>query len=188
MEVCREFPRPLLSGVPAAFLAALLLCSALAPTARAQLAGGTPADTIRVTVSQHPDGSRTAYQFDPANKKAKASTTDAAGKSLGTINYELDDLGRFARGESLDAAGRFQFKAIYKYNPAGQLQEELRLTKQDVVQIKLVYSYNGEGQQSGYAVYDPNGKLLGETTPRGMTPRSSSTAGRSATPTPSKRR
>jgi YD repeat-containing protein len=174
--------------VPAAFLAALLLCSALAPVARAQLAAASPADTIRVTVSQHPDGSRTAYQFDPANKKAKASTTDAAGKSLGTINYELDDQGRFARGESLDAAGRFQFKAIYKYNAAGQLQDEVRLTKQDVVQMKLVYSYNTDGQQSGYAVYDPNGKLLGETTPRGSTPRNSSTAGRSATPAPPKRR
>ena len=38
-------------------------------------------DAVRVTVSMHPDGSRTVYNFDPPQHKAVATTTDADGKT-----------------------------------------------------------------------------------------------------------
>ena len=56
-------------------------------------------DAVRVTVSMHPDGSRTVYKFDNAQHKAAATTTDPDGKLRETIHYELDEAGRFSSGE-----------------------------------------------------------------------------------------
>ncbi|PYL40952.1 MAG: hypothetical protein DMF36_01525, partial [Verrucomicrobia bacterium] len=36
----------------------------------------TQGDAVRVTVSMHPDGSRTVYKFDNAQHKAVATTTN----------------------------------------------------------------------------------------------------------------
>jgi len=162
--------------------ALLLLCFAVAQNAAAQLSSGAPADTVRVTVSQNADGSRTAYQTDPANRKASATTTSAAGKPMGRMDYELDELGRYARGESFDAAGKFQFKTLYKYSAAGRLDEEVRLTKDDRVELKLVYGYDAGGKPAGYSVYDGDGKLLGATQQRANAPATSGAPVRSATP------
>jgi hypothetical protein len=59
----------------------------------------TQSDAVRVTVSMHPDGSRTVYKFDNAQHKAVATTTDQDGKLRETIRYELDEAGRFSSGE-----------------------------------------------------------------------------------------
>ncbi len=137
----------------------------VAGACQAQLPEGATGDSVRVTVSMNQDGSRTAYEFDPANKKATATTTGADGKSLGKIRYELDDAGRFAAGEVRDGSGRFQFKTLYRYDPSSRLTEEDRLTKDGVLMNKLVYTYGADGKQSGYSVYDSAGKLLGSTRP-----------------------
>ncbi len=148
------------------FLGKVILCTAfMAGACRAQLLEGATGDSVRVTVSMNQDGSRTAYEFDPANKKATATTTSAAGKSLGKIRYELDDAGRFAAGEVRDGRGRFQFKTLYRYDASGRLTEEDRLTKDGALTNKLVYAYGSDGKQSGYSVYDSAGKLLGSTKP-----------------------
>ena len=47
-------------------------------------------DGVRVTVSMHPDGSRTVYKFDGAQHKAVATTTGEDGKLRETIRYELE--------------------------------------------------------------------------------------------------
>src|SRR6266480_1907685 len=65
-------------------------------------------DAVRVTVSMHPDGSRTIYNFDNAQHKAVATTTDVDGKVRETIRYELDDGGRFASAEISGPDGRLR--------------------------------------------------------------------------------
>jgi hypothetical protein len=182
MDVCSENAGSLSSRPMVGRFAVSLLCYCFVQTAAAQLTTATPADTVRVTVSQNADGSRTAYETDPANRKASATTTSARGKPMGRINYELDELGRYARGEAFDGAGKFQFKTLYKYDAAGRLGEEVRLTKDDAVQLKLVYGYDSAGKPAGYSVYDADGRLLGATPPRVSPARSNPTPARAATP------
>jgi len=143
----------------------LLGLTSFVGTSPAQLQDRGASDAIRVTLSVNQDGSRTSYEFDDANRKAVAMTTSATGKPLGKIRYDLDEAGRFITGKIYAADGKFRFKTQYKYDAAGRLIEETQLTKDDAVQNRIVYSYNQDGKQTGYAVYDSAGKLLGQTTP-----------------------
>jgi hypothetical protein len=118
-------------------------------------------DAVRVTVSMHPDGSRTVYKFDNAEHKAVATTTDPDGKLRETIRYELDDAGRFSSGEISGPDGRLRFKSRYKYNDAGHLLEETQSAGDGALLHKIVYSYDAAGKQTGYSVFDASGKLVG---------------------------
>lgn len=145
-------------------LALLLLLSFLAPgRLAAQSATDTPNDSVRVSVTLNEDGSRTVYQYDPAKRKATATTTGKDGKARGKIYYVLDEANRFGSGRVFGPDGQFLFRTIYKYDAAGRLQEESRFGKDDHLTMKLVYSYDAAGKQTGYAVYDGAGKLLGQT-------------------------
>ena len=84
-------------------LAVLIL---LGPIAPGQIADTAATDAIRVNITVNPDGSRTAYQFDPAQHKATATTTTAEGKPGEKIQYKLDDAGRFARGRIFGPDGQ----------------------------------------------------------------------------------
>ena len=121
-------------------------------------------DTVRVTVTMNPDGSKTVYQTNGANHQSIATTTGADGKSRGRIIYRLDAEGRYESGQVFAANGALRFKALYKYDAAGRLAEETQTAKNDSVLHKIVYSFDAEGHQSGYAIYDGAGKLLGRTT------------------------
>jgi hypothetical protein len=125
-----------------------------------QSPGQTRSDAVRVTVSMHPDGSRTVYNFDNAQRKAVATTTDPGGKLRETIRYELDDAGRFSSGEIYGADGRLRFKSRYKYDDAGRLLEETQSAQAGTVLHKIVYSYDASGKQTGYSVFDASGKLV----------------------------
>ena len=150
----------------ALLLGSILASSALVTGASwAQLQEGTASDAVRVTVSINQDGSRTEYQFDPANKKATATTSSPEGKPLGRIHYELDAAGQFAAGQVLDGSGRFRFKTLYKYDRNGRLVEETQLTREGSVIHRLVYDYGPDGRQTGYSVYDGAANLLGQTKP-----------------------
>ena len=144
--------------------AVFLLIAICATSARAQLASAGN-DAIRLTVSQNADGSRTAYEVDPANRRAVATTTSREGKPIGTIRYTLDAAGRYATGEVLDAKGAFRFNTAYKYDEmSGKLLEETQSTKDGKVSLRLVYAYDANGRPGGYSVYDGAGKLVGQTT------------------------
>ena len=121
----------------------------------------TRSDAVRVTVSMHPDGSRTVYKFDNAEHKAVATTTDSDGKVRETIRYELDEAGRFSRGEISGSDGRLRFKSRYKYDDAGRLLEETQSAGDGTLLHKIVYSYDASGKQTGYSVFDSSGKLVG---------------------------
>jgi hypothetical protein len=121
----------------------------------------TGSDAVRVTVSMHPDGSRTVYKFDNAEHKAVATTTDPGGKVRETIRYELDDAGRFSRGEISGPDGRLRFKSRYKYDDSGRLLEENQSAGDGILLHKIVYSYDSSGKQTGYSVFDASGKLVG---------------------------
>jgi YD repeat-containing protein len=121
----------------------------------------TRSDAVRVTVSMHPDGSRTVYQFDNAQHKAVATTTDPDGKLRETIRYELDEAGRFSSGEISGSDGRLRFKSRYKYDDAGHLLEETQSAENGTLLHKIVYSYDSSGKQTGYSVFDASGKLVG---------------------------
>src|SRR5437764_12571599 len=84
----------------------------------------TQGEAVRVTVSMHPDGSRTVYNFDNAQHKAVATTTDPDGKLRQTIRYELDDAGRFFSAEISGSDGRIRLRTRYKYDDAGRILEE----------------------------------------------------------------
>src|SRR6266581_6373242 len=108
-------------------------------------------NAVRVTVSMHPDGSRTVYNFDPPQHKAVATTTDADGKLRETIRYELDDAGRFSSAEISGADGRVRLKSRYKYDNAGHILEEAQSAPDGTLLHKIVYSYDSSGKQTGYS-------------------------------------
>ena len=141
----------------------LLVAAALLRTVPGHAQKAPPTDALRVTVSQNTDGSRTTYEVDPGNRRAVATTTSAAGKTLGKIRYVLDEAGRYESGSVFGPDDQLQFKTQYKYDAAGRLEEELRLNKDDSVTMKLVYAYDSNGRPAGYSVYDPGGRLLGRT-------------------------
>ena len=130
-------------------------------------------DAVRVTVSMHPDGSRTVYKFDNAQHKAVATTTNPDGKLRETIRYELDDAGRFSTGEISGPDGRLRFKSRYKYDDAGHLLEETQSAENGTLLHKIVYSYDASGKQTGYTVFDTSGKLVGGKTAAKARPSSS---------------
>src|ERR1700756_5201148 len=120
-------------------------------------------DAVRITMSMHPDGSRTVYNFDPPQHKALATTTDADGKLRETIRYVLDDAGRFSSAEISGADGRLRVKSRYKYDDAGRLLEETQSAPDNTLQHKIVYKYDSSGKQTGYSVFDASGKLVSGT-------------------------
>ena len=81
----------------------------------AQTSQPNESDAVRVTVTVNPDGSHTAYQFDPAHHQATATMTGSDGKLLGKTRYQIDQAGRFSSGIIFGPNGKFRFKAIYKY-------------------------------------------------------------------------
>jgi len=138
---------------------ALLVCGDT--TGFGQSPEQSPGDAVRVTMSMHPDGSRTVYNFDNAQHKAVATTTDQDGKVRETIRYVLDDAGRFSSAEVSGADGRVRLKSRYKYNDAALDGTLLH---------KIVYSYDSSGKQTGYSVFDASGKLVGGERAAGSRP------------------
>src|SRR6266542_3053360 len=130
----------------------------------------TQGDAVRVTVSMHPDGSRTVYKFDNAQHKAVATTTDPDGKLRETIRYELDEAGRFSSGEISGPDGRVRLKSRYKYDDAGRILEEAQSAPDGTLQHKIVYSYDSSGKQTGYSIFDASGKLVGGERAAGSRP------------------
>ncbi|HEY2124114.1 MAG TPA: hypothetical protein VGG94_01520 [Chthoniobacterales bacterium] len=123
----------------------------------------SPNDSVRVSVTLNEDGSRTTYQYDTARHQATATTTGKDGKVRQKIQYVLDEANRFGSGRVFGPDGQFLFRTVYKYDAAGRLLEESRIGKDDHLILKLVYSYDAVGKQTGYAVYDGAGRLLGQT-------------------------
>ena len=130
-------------------------------------------DAVRVTVSMHPDGSRTIYKFDNAQHTAVATTTDPDGKLRETIRYALDEAGRFSSGAISGPDGRLRFKSRYKYDDAGRLLEETQSSENGTLLHKIVYSYDESGKQTGYSVFDASGKLVGGNSASKVRPSSS---------------
>jgi hypothetical protein len=139
------------------FVWALFVC------AGATAFGQPPTDAVRVTMSMHPDGSRTVYNFDNAQRTAVATTTDPDGKVRQTIRYQLDNAGRFSAGEVSGPDGRVRLKSRYKYDDAGRIQEEAQSAANGTLLHKIVYSYDSAGKQTGYSVFDASGKLVSRT-------------------------
>src|SRR6059036_827151 len=140
---------------------ALLICSNT--IGFGQSSAQPPTDAVRVTMSMHPDGSRTVYNFDAPQHKAVATTTGQDGKVRETIRYELDDAARFSSAEISGPDGRVRLKSRYKYDDAGRLMEEEQSAPDGTLQHKIVYSYDSSGKQTGYSIFDASGKLLGRT-------------------------
>ena len=147
------FPRRL------AISCAFLICGAA--TGLSQSSEQAPGGAVRVTVTMHPDGSRTVYNLDPPQHKAVATTTDEGGKVRETIRYELDDAGRFSSAEISGPDGRIRLKSRYNYDDAGRILEETQSAPDGTLQHKIVYKYDSSGKQTGYSVLDASGKLVG---------------------------
>lgn len=145
-----------------------LVCLALLGcwlAAAAQAQNGASNNVKRVTVSQNNDGSRTTYKVDGEARKTVATTVGRDGKVQSRIRYDLDDAGRFSRGEVYGPNDQLRFKTQYKYDTSGQLQEEIQFTADGVMKNRLAYSYDKlTGRQTGYAVYDSAGKIVGRST------------------------
>jgi YD repeat-containing protein len=128
------------------------------------VAQSTDGDAVRVTVTMNPDGSKTVYQNDGANHQATATTTGINGKAQSKIVYKLDAEGRYESGRVFASDGTLRFKTSYRYDAAGRLAEETQLAKDDSIRNRIVYSYDAAGHQTGYAIYDREGRLIGNTT------------------------
>jgi len=125
--------------------------------------GQASSDAVRVTMSMHPDGSRTVYNFDNPQHTAVATTTDPDGKIRQTIRYQLDNAGRFSTGEVSGPDGRVRLKSRYKYDDAGHILEEVQSAANGTLLHKIVYSYDSASKQTGYSVFDASGKLVSRT-------------------------
>ena len=145
---------------PAIACVLLFSCGASVRLTQGQQA---PSDSVRVTMSMHPDGSRTTSNFDNAQHTAVATTTDPDGKVRQTIRYRLDNAGRFLSGEVSGADGRIRVKSSYKYDEGGHILEEIQTAADGTPLNKIVYSYNSSGNQTGYSVFDASGKLVSRT-------------------------
>ena len=143
-------------------LATWSLCGFGGLTAVAQTAD----NTVRVTVAVNPDGSKTVYQTSGATHQTIATTTGVDGEGRGKITYKLDDAGRYESGQVFAVNGALRFKTVYGYDAAGRLTQETQLAKDDSVRNRIVYSYDTEGHQTGYAIFDGAGRLIGRTTAR----------------------
>lgn len=117
-----------------------------------------PGDTLRVTVRTNADGSRTTYEWDTANRKATATTTDGT-KVRERIRYVLDENGRFVSGNVFGANGKLRFRTGYKYDSTGRLTEESQFDENGTLLHRIVHTYDANNREIGYAVYDANGKL-----------------------------
>ena len=142
-----------------AAICATVFCGAAIDVAKSQ--SQSDSDAVRVTVSMHPDGSRTVWNYDNPQRKAVATTTDQAGKVRETIRYDLDPAGHFSSAEISGPDGRVRLKSRYKYDDAGRILEEIQSAPNDTVLHKIVYSYDSSGKQTGYSVFDASGKLVG---------------------------
>src|SRR5436309_13871484 len=136
---------------------ALLICGG------ATAFGQAPTDAVRVTMSMHPDGSRTVYNFDNAQRTAVSTTTDPDGKVRQTIRYGLDNAGRFSTGEVSGPDGRVRLKSRYKYDDAGRILEETQSAADGTLLNKSGYSYDASGKQTGYSVFDASGNPVSRT-------------------------
>lgn len=121
-------------------------------------------DAVRVTVTMNPDGSKTAYETNGASHRCIATTTGPNGKLREKIIYQLDDEGRYKSGEVFSGSGAFRFRSFYRYDSGGRLAEETQLSREGALLHKIVYRFDAEGHPSGYAIYDGEGQLLGQTT------------------------
>ena len=158
------------------FRSVLYLSAALAFSAPGRFAvAQTSDDAVRLTVTMNPDGSKTVYQTDGPKRQTIATTTGADGKPGEKIVYHLDADGRYESGQVFAPDGTLRFKTRYRYDTAGRLLDETQLAKDDSVRNKIIYSYDTAGHQTGYAVYDGKGELLGRTTARKSAPRDSKT-------------
>ncbi len=157
----QELSRGLKSGVPR--LPILLVLLVIPIVVFGQDNPGTV--NVRVTVAQNADGSRSTYEFNDANHTAVATTKDKEGNLREKIRYMLDAAGHFQSGEIMGPGEKFRYKSLYKYNVAGKMIEEAHLTREDVLINKIAFHYDAAGRQTGYAVFDANGKLLGQTSP-----------------------
>ena len=66
----------------------------------------------------------------------------------------------------VSAAPRFSASAFLDrtyHDGAGRMEQETQLSKDDQILNRIVYSYDSSGKQTGYSVFDGNGKLLGQT-------------------------
>src|SRR5215472_17399624 len=147
-------------------LATLVL---LAESSLAQPVEPSESEAVRVRVSMNSDGSRTVYKFDDARRKAVATTTGDDGKVLQRIDYDLDEAGRFSSANVFGSDGRLRFKSRYVYDNGGRLQEETQSGKDGTLLHRIVYSYDQNGKPTGYSIFDGSGKLVGRTTPLGVT-------------------
>jgi len=127
-------------------------------------------DAVRVTVSMHPDGSRTVYNFDNAQHKAVATTTGPDGKTRETIRYELDNAGHFSSAEISGPDGRLRLRSRYKYDDMGRILEETQSAQDGTLLHRIVYSYDSSGKQTGYSIFDASGKLVERTGASGTRP------------------
>ena len=139
--------------------ALVALCASLA-------LGQAGDDSVRVTMTMNPDGSKTVYETNGATHLSVATTTGANGKAFGKIIYRLDSEGRYESGTVFNASGKFRFKTLYRYDSGSRLSEETQQAKDGTVLHKIVYSFDADGHPSGYAIYDGAGTLLGRTTPK----------------------
>ena len=147
---------------------ALLLCAVKSAFGQSP---DTENNAVRVTVSMKADGSRTVYKFDDAQHKAVAITTDQDGKLREKIHYDMDEAGRFSSGTVFGSDGRLRFKSQYKYDGSGRLEQETQSAENGTLLHKIVYSYDPAGKQTGYSIFDANGKPVGRTITGSPTPK-----------------
>jgi len=120
------------------------------------------------------DGSRILYEVDNAHHRATSTIMDRDGKLRLKIQYELDAAGHFTKRAVFDADGKLRSKTSYRYDNAGRIVEQTQLGNDEAILTKITYSYDAQtGKQTGYSVFDGNGKLVNQTNTAAAAPKPS---------------
>ena len=120
---------------------ALLVCGTAIGFGQSPEQAGS--DAVRVTVSMHPDGSRTVYKFERReNAKPSQPRPIRMANSVRRFVTSWMTPGVFRPDESSGPDGKFRFKSRYKYDGAGRLEEETqnaqgRTAAQDRLQLRI---------------------------------------------------
>ena len=99
---------------------ALLICGG------ATAFGQASTDAVRVTMSMHPDGSRTVYNFDNAQHTAVSTTTDPDGKVRQTIRYQLETLAASRPEKFPDRMVAFDSRAVTSMTTRAESWKKLK--------------------------------------------------------------
>ena len=145
----------------------LVLLFAFRPASHAQ--DDSQSDTIRVTTTLHPDGTKTVTQNNPDDRTVETSNYDAADKLLQKIVYNVDELGQAVTGSLYMPKGVSKtgapllvlvYKMKYKHDGLNRVSEVENYSPADQLVTRQVFHYDPSNRVIKIDTYDAAGNII----------------------------